>query len=172
METWKPIPEWEGLYEVSNFGRVKSLFNGRWNIYREKILSPRQNSSGYMTVILCRRGFRKTVHVGRLVLSAFVAKMPPDIQCNHLDGNTQNNSLKNLEWVNQSGNMRHRFDVLHRGNPRGEQHGNSRFTEKEIVAIRRLKKNGITQLELSKLFGCSKSAIKHIVRRRSWSHVE
>lgn len=170
-EQWRAIPGWEGLYEASDQGRIKSLYNGRWHIHREKILSPKKNSSGYLFVILCNSGYRKTLHVGRLVLSAFVSVQPSLVQCNHIDGNPLNNKLVNLHWCTQSHNQLHRFHVLKKLAARGEQHHHACLTEKAVLEIRRRKAAGETQRELAAAFGCGLSAIKHVVKRRSWQHV-
>ena len=92
MEVWKPVPDYEGLYEVSNLGRVRSLYNG----YR--ILKQAIGTRGYKNVCLCRKGTQKLANVHRLVALCFVPN-PQNLPCvNHKDENKQNNEVSNLEW--------------------------------------------------------------------------
>lgn len=93
-EIWKDIAGWEGSYQISTYGRVKSLKYGK-----ERILKPSKNSSGYLTVGLSieSRTFSKAIH--RLVAIAFVPNPDNKLQVNHKDENKLNNNVNNLEWV-------------------------------------------------------------------------
>ncbi len=92
MEIWKPVPDFEGLYEVSNLGRVRSLYKG----YR--ILKQGIGNRGYKNVCLCRKGTQKLANVHRLVALCFVLN-PHNFPCvNHKDENKKNNVASNLEW--------------------------------------------------------------------------
>ena len=94
-EIWKDIKDYEGLYMVSNWGRVKSIKFGK-----ERILKPVTNSSGYLSVKLCKDGKVKAFTVHRLVAEAFLPN-PDNLPCvNHKDENKQNNNVSNLEWCN------------------------------------------------------------------------
>lgn len=99
METWKDIPNYEGLYQVSNLGRIKSLYNYR----RGNILTPRLKR-GYYTVGLRKNGVRKWHLVHRLVASAFILNKNNLPQINHKDENKLNNCVDNLEWCTVSYN--------------------------------------------------------------------
>lgn len=96
---WKTIKGYEGLYEVSNDGRVRRLrfINGSHNF--EKIKECRQtlNTYGYMTVNLSKNGKSNTKRVHKLVANAFLGES--DLQVDHIDGNKLNNNLSNLEYV-------------------------------------------------------------------------
>ena len=100
-EIWKPIKGYEGLYQVSNFGRVKSLKFGK-----EKILKQSKNKkTGYLHVVLCKNGILKTFRVHRLVAEAFLDN-PNNLPCvNHKDENKTNNNVDNLEWCNAKYNL-------------------------------------------------------------------
>ena len=106
QEIWRDVKGYEGLYAVSNWGRVKSL-NYR-HTGKEKILRPGKHVDGYLSVVLCRCGRPKMYRVNRLVLSTF---NPIDgmenLDCNHLDENKLNNRLENLEWVTHKENCNH-----------------------------------------------------------------
>lgn len=100
-EIWKPIPNYENIYEASNFGRIRSVnridTNGRKRI--GKILKPKIERTGYLRVALFNGGKRKEYKVHRLVMLAFVGECPYGLQVNHKDENKRNNMLANLEYV-------------------------------------------------------------------------
>ena len=111
-EYWKPVVEYEGLYMVSNWGRVKSFdtyrkgINGSVRFYKGRILKPKTNTHGYFQVDLYKNGKKKIHLVHRLVAEAFI-EIPEELkhlkgtrylQVNHKDENKQNNNVNNLEW--------------------------------------------------------------------------
>lgn len=96
---WKPIKNYEGLYEISSDGRVRRLrfINGSHNFERIRECKQTLNTWGYMTVNLCKNGKANTKRVHRLVANAFLGES--DLQVDHIDGNKLNNKLENLEYV-------------------------------------------------------------------------
>lgn len=109
-EIWKSVPDFEGLYEISNLGRVKSLpkqLGVRWR--EEKIIKNNIDSHGYCYVVLCKNKKTYPRRVHRLVMLSFVGDYP-DMIVNHLDFNKQNNALDNLEYVTTLGNIRYSRD--------------------------------------------------------------
>ena len=104
-EVWRPVVGYEGKYEVSNFGRVRSLdrmvpgkFPGMYANVRGKILTEIKNKSGYLRVNLCNENGAKASFVHRLVAMAFVDGYEKGLEVNHKDENPQNNCASNLEW--------------------------------------------------------------------------
>ena len=95
-EIWKDINGYEGLYQVSNFGRVKSLNYRRTG--REEILTPQMNTNGYLTVQLWKNEKRKSCLVHRLVAMAFIPNPNNLPEVNHKDEDKTNNCVWNLEW--------------------------------------------------------------------------
>ena len=96
MEEWRDIRGYEGLYQISNLGRVKSLRDNHGK-YREKILNP-SNRKGYLIVSLCRKGRKREFKVHRLVALHFIDNPNNYSQVNHKDENKENNRVDNLEW--------------------------------------------------------------------------
>lgn len=104
-EIWKDIAGYEGLYQVSNLGNVRSLrYRNRYEV-RELYLKP--HNRGYLQVELHKDGKRKMVTVHRLVAMAFVEGYEESKQVNHIDENKKNNISTNLEWVTVSQNVLH-----------------------------------------------------------------
>lgn len=114
-EIWKDIKGYEGLYQVSNIGRVKSLkkeVNGRGNkirIVKERILKPVIVYNGYERVILSKNCKTKLYRVNRLVAQAFIPNNNNYPIINHIDGNKRNNIVDNLEWCSYSHNNREAY---------------------------------------------------------------
>lgn len=108
-EEWKDIKEYEGLYQISNFGRVKSLSRKIWNgkgYYqsKEKILKPGIEKLGYHYFYLCKNNKRKK-YLHRLLAEAFIPNLLKLPEVNHKDQNPFNNELNNLEWCTHEYNM-------------------------------------------------------------------
>lgn len=99
MEEWKDIEGYEGLYQVSNYGRVKSLWFGR-----EKILKGGKNARGYLVVGLWKDGKRVMKKVHRLVAEAFLENPQNLLEVNHKDEDKTNNSVSNLEFCDRKYN--------------------------------------------------------------------
>lgn len=114
-EIWKPIEGYEGLYEISNLGRVKSIqyFNhvNNKSYPRNKILKPLPNDRGYHRVDLSKFGRSKRYRIHRLVAEAFIPNPNNFPEINHIDGNKQNNSINNLEWCTRKHNMKEAYKL-------------------------------------------------------------
>lgn len=104
-EEWLPVVGYEGLYEVSNLGRVKRLSNSA--TCKEKILTPQIQRDGYQRVTLSKKGQKKRVSIHRLVAIAFIPNPENKEQVNHLDTNKLNNNLSNLQWATPKENIAH-----------------------------------------------------------------
>lgn len=103
-EIWKPIKDYEGFYEVSNLGRVRSV---RRNI----VMSGVKRKDGYVSYNFVRDGITRGKLVHRLVAETFIPNHQNKPEVNHIDGNKQNNNVKNLQWVTPSENQRHAIEI-------------------------------------------------------------
>lgn len=113
-EIWKDIEGYEGLYQVSNLGRVKRMrfINKNTNIEKERIKSQKIRKDGYLEVALYKNGKGKYIQVHRLVAKSFIPNPKKLPQVNHIDGIKTNNIVENLEWVSISDNAIHSSRVL------------------------------------------------------------
>lgn len=122
MEKWKPVVGYEGFYEVSDYGRVRtvehvaksSCRNGGRRIVPSHLLKENTKRSGYLTVDLCREGKIRTALVHRLVADAFLGAQP-QLQVNHKNLNKKDNRVSNLEWTTAKENMDHMSENGARG---------------------------------------------------------
>lgn len=103
-EIWKDIQGYEGEYQVSNMGRVKSLKNKNKPLIMSLVLSRTQN---YYSVGLTKKGQKKQYSVNRLVAEAFIPNPNNYKEVNHIDEDTTNNKVDNLEWTDHSNNVKH-----------------------------------------------------------------
>lgn len=110
-ETWKPIPKWEGYYEVSDRGRIRSVdrtitTKAGWNQFlRGQVMSQHANDYGYLYSMACRGNMQKRIWVHRAVLEAFVECRPEGKVCMHIDNDPTNNTVENLRWGTQQENI-------------------------------------------------------------------
>ena len=110
-EIWRDIPGYEGLYKISNYGRVMALKKLQGYIMRsERILKPRL-INGYYVAHLCKNNISKNVLVHRIVAECFIDNPNNLPVVNHIDGNKQNNNVNNLEWVTHSENTKHAYKL-------------------------------------------------------------
>ncbi|WP_054908742.1 NUMOD4 domain-containing protein [Pseudomonas sp. NBRC 111135] len=177
QEIWKPIAGFEGLYEISNLGRVKSL--GRFRRAKgdaktwmdERIKAPCAQREGYLSAHLYCEGRMTKRYVHRLVADAFLPN-PLDLpEVNHLDGDKQNNSLANLAWSSRSENCRHALESDLYQTARGERAGNSKLSESDVREIRSLAASGMFHREIADQYRIGRKAVTKIVNRQRWEHV-
>lgn len=118
-EIWKSVPGYDGLYEVSSFGRIKSLpknvvgRSGCNRYCKEKIMKPTLKNNGYFSIALYNAAGNKKMYVHRLVCLCFYGES--ELHVNHVDGDKSNNHLYNLEYVSQRENNCHMFSKKNKG---------------------------------------------------------
>jgi hypothetical protein len=169
-EIWKDLKYYEGVYQVSNLGRVKSLHRKRRarGYIRERILKPQLKSNGYIRVSLWKNGQGELFWVHILVAKTFILNINNKPEVNHKDGIRSNNEVENLEWVTYSENIQHSYDKLGRVAPKGEKSGMSKLTEEDVAKIRNFLLKGLSQRKIAKLFKVVHSTIGSIHRRKTW----
>lgn len=163
MEVWKPIENWP--YEVSDLGRVRRARAGT-STWAGRILTPRVEPGGYLTVRLsdCDRCQNQKIH--RLVLIAFAGPPPPGHEVNHLDGDKTNNRWPNLEWVTKQQN--HRHATIHGLKARGERTASAKLTQLQVRQIRVLGSAGYSHGVLANHFGVSRTTVGNILHWHTW----
>ena len=175
-EEWKPIKGYEGLYSVSNLGRVRreacviTSKVGKKQSFEERILKPWRCSNEYLAISLCKgnKVTKKLMH--RLVASAFLDNPDSLPEVNHIDHDRTNNALSNLEWCTKSANRQH----CHKHNRKAAK---QKLTVEEVEYIAsnaktgRGKDSGNNIKQLAEMFGIHVSTIYDILRGSSWSYI-
>ncbi len=157
VENWLPIAEFNGLYEVSNRGNVRS--SPRQGS-KGGIVKPSIDARGYQKVSLYNKG-RKARWVHRLVLEAFVGLSPEGTECCHGDGNPSNNHLTNLRWATRSENYR---DAVRHGTAAiGERNGQTKVTPSALAEMRQMRACGAKHREIAAEFGFSQQHVSALL---------
>lgn len=176
-EVWRPIANFEGLYEVSNLGRVRSLDHvrrqrNRWREidvhYKGRLLTPRQAAGGYPMLSLSKGSLKAVRTVHSLVADAFLGPRPLGMMVCHRDGTRSNCADTNLYYGTALQNCADA--ALHGATARGELQGSAKLTESNVVEIRRLA-GSVAQRELGRRFGVCQSTIGFVIRGQTWSHI-
>ncbi len=170
-EEWRPIIGYEGVYDASNFGRIRRVKPEK-NTFAGRIMRQCKDRYGYPHLKLCKDGERKGYGTHTLIIGAFVGPCPVGKQVNHKDGDKTNNCIENLEYVTQRENNEHAFrlGLKNMDHVVGERHYNSILTERDIPQIRRLIKEGeFTRQEIGTMYGVSRSAINNVQNGHAWS---
>ncbi|MBM6637480.1 NUMOD4 domain-containing protein [Staphylococcus xylosus] len=172
-EYWTEVKGYEGLYQVSNLGNIKSVdrdinrSTGLMHL-KGKPMSQYIGNRGYPKVSLCAGGECKRHLVHRIVATAFLPNPLNKAYVNHIDGNKQNSNLENLEWSTPTENSLHAHKHGLANVGRGEKQHSAKLTVDKVKYIRESSK---TVRELSLMFKVSKQAIRDVKMKRSWKHV-
>ena len=178
-EQWRPVKGYEGHYEVSNLGRVKSLLRFKDNNKGKQIVESKIKdqtfTAGYPSLNIYLGGDVKRVYTHRLVADAFIPNPDNKKTVNHKNGIKTDNKVNNLEWATYSENTQHAIEtgLAKQGNPpKGSTNGFSKLTEDKVIRMRLLyEKGNISMREVAELFGIAKSTVVGIMNRKSWNHV-
>lgn len=180
-ETWRPVPGWEGLYEVSDAGNVRSLGRTiavldpvgrlRERRYKPKTLKPTAGPNGYRLVSFTHPDRKRECHtVHRLVLRAFVGECPPFFEACHGNGIRSDNRLSNLRWDSRSANAHdrkaHGTDVY----TCGEDSPNAKLTDDSVRWIRQ-NVGKMSYRRMARSLGVGHRTVVAAARRESWKHV-
>ncbi len=168
MEEWRIVLGYEGLYQVSNEGNVRSL-----NYGKVRILKPATNKKGYLQVSLSKNNISKSFIVHRLVALTFIPNPDNKPQVNHINSIKTDNRIENLEWNTCKENIKHAFQNGLTSGKKGELHNDVKLTELEVLEIRKIYSEGnVSYRELAKIFDKVKvGTIFSIVHRKTWKHI-
>lgn len=172
-ESWKQIPGYEGCYDVSSLGRVRSwsrYAHARSNSEYPKVLARIENSLGYAVVTLSKNNVQKRFLVSRLVLEAFAGPaQTPKHEAAHNDGNPRNNRLDNLRWATSKENQ---FDkVRHGTHHRGERNPSAKLTNTQAIEIFSMRNSNATQSAIAEKYGVSQSLVSGIFTGKVRGHI-
>lgn len=179
-EIWKDVKDYEGLYKISNLGRVLSVErdsidkNGFKHHVKAKILTPRKHNHGYRYVTLCKTGSYINFLIHRLVGIHFIDN-PKEKRCiNHKNGNKTDNVEANLEWCTHGENNLHanKNGLVDRN---GEKNGKAKLTVQQVKYIRSNYVKGSKDLNckyFAEMFDVSEGAVNSVVLNKSWYNVK
>lgn len=166
-EIWKDVAGYEGIYEISTHGRVKSHHN--WG-GKDRIIKPQPHEKGYHSYRLCKKGVRRKFRAHRLVYVAFIGPIPPELQINHINGIKTDNRPENLEVVDARENSNH---ALRTGLNKchGENSTAAKLTNADVFTIRSRNDNGESCVAICKDYPVGVNTIRSIVARTSWKYI-
>lgn len=171
-ERWRPVEGFEGLYEVSDEGRVRSLprvVPFRVNFFRSVrggIKSLTVDKDGYLQVSLSKHGVPYARKVHRLVAGAFMDRSDIDVDVNHKDAIKHNNHWENLEWCTHKENSEHAAgaDLM----AFGSRHGSAKLVESDIPVIRQLFYQGWSYRAIAENFEVAPATISDVIKGKTW----
>jgi hypothetical protein len=169
-EVWKPVKGFEGMYEVSDQGRVRALpyemrhWCGRMIPKPGGLVTLTKHTGGYRFVAL-RGGKKHYVH--RLVMAAFVGPAPHRNDVNHINGDKTDNRLCNLEYCNRLHNVRHAIATGLQDNA-GEGNGMSKYTADQITKAHELVRQGASHAEAASATGVSRGMVQQVTKGTRW----
>ena len=184
-EEWRDVVGYEGVYSVSNFGRVRRELTCAGNPRQTPLIMKPSLEQSYYRITLWRQCKPKHFGVHQLVAAAFLSpRAQEQTEINHIDTDKLNNRPSNLEYCTRGENATHaaRFGLLSKGErhgalvkaktPRGERNHAAKLTEKQVLDIRaRFTGEKGEQRRLAREFGVDKTLIALIVKRRIWTHI-
>lgn len=179
-EIWKDVPGYEGRYQVSNFGNVKTLTrevkeHRRSYIRQGKILNHYHDKDGYYKVKLYNGDASFTSpSVHRLVAETFIGNPDNLPEINHIDGDPSNNHVSNLEFCTKEHNVKHAYTtgLKKRENYTGEGNASAKLTKEDVIAMREEYATGTTSYpKLAKKYNVVMGNVWSIINRKTWQYV-
>lgn len=181
-EVFVDIPGYEGYYQVSNYGNIKSLDRvikektGKTQTIKGRVLKQRINPGGYCYVGLRKNGVKATFAIHQLVAQTFLDNPENKPTVNHINGIKTDNNISNLEWATYSENLSHAYNSGLRTAASLQTVGNKNYKRKlkseQVIEIKRLLAAGsLTHKEIATKFSVARSTITEIKSGRRWKHL-
>lgn len=175
-ETWRDIDGFDGFYQVSDQGRVRSVGGQCGTVKRKEcIRSVSLTRDGYEKVRLIHQGKDKTMRVHRLVAEAFIPNPDNKSTVNHIDGDKRNNKVSNLEWADKSEQMEHAYKLGLKESRMGSHNSNAKLTDEQVREIRSSyipQSREYGTVALSKKYGVTNRVIGLVVRGEAYKDVK
>ena len=167
-EEWRDVEGYEGHYKISNYGRVKSFFNGKFFIVKPKL-----DTDGYLWIAFSKHCVKKNFKVHRIVAKAFIPNPENKATVNHIDGCKMNNFVGNLEWLTQAENNQHaaRIGLM----KSGSEHRDALLTDEQVRWCRAVHISGDLEYgtnALARKLNVSSSAIYLLLHGKTYKNVK
>lgn len=171
---WKDIKGFEGLYQVSDTGKVKRISSEVTSITGQKYIVPGRmlkttlTGRGYPTVTLSKQGKVKRYYVHRLVAEAFIPNPENKPTVNHINGNKLQSNVENLEWSTYSDNNQHAYNTGLKAS--GEGQYKAKLTEEDV---KKIKKQGkyTTYQNIADEYNVSKATVRDVLTGKTWKNI-
>lgn len=175
MEKWRWVVGYEGLYEISSCGGLRSVMrkDSLGRVRKSVVKATSVNPNGYVQSILYRENKGKNVYIHRLIAVAFLENTSNYPEINHRDGVKINNVMSNLEWCTPSYNKRHAISLGLRGpiNHKGEAHPQCKLSEKEVRGIWKRYLDGDNTVAIANEYKITEAMVRAIGVCRVWPHL-
>lgn len=173
---WRQVVGFEGYYEVSNDGQVRSVDRtlppdslGRVARRKGKLLKRLKDEGGYLRVVLSMKGRHRTYLIHRLVLETFEGPCPIGMECCHNDNNPANNCSDNLRWDTPKSNQADR--IKNCTGAVGDRNGRAKLSNEQVTEIKRRLASGERQVDLTREYDVSKHIIWAIKKGKTWKGI-
>lgn len=170
-EAWKELPGSEGMYSVSNYGRIKSFAYDKVN---GRILKP--NLVGGLYIVSLKGKTKHPRHIHRIVANVWLQRPqgPEYTHVIHIDGNPRNNHFKNLQWVTKAESLEHNSALTKKRNEKLKKSDlirASKLKEADVRLLKSMMERGVPQNAIAKMFRISEMQVTRIKRGENWGHV-
>lgn len=171
-EDWKDIPGYEGIYQASTLGRIRSLdrIDCKGRRLRGLVLKQCYRPNDACYVCLHLNGIQKVYHVTSIMRKTFFSNCKKKTYVTHKDNNPKNNVLYNLEPIHPANMAEYLHSFLKKDNKQGSKNGRAILNEEKVKKIRSLARIK-SQREIGEMFNVSRVAIYHVLKGDTWKHV-
>lgn len=174
---WRNIKGYEGLYQVSDCGEIKSLDrkskrkDSGFNIYKGKVLKQDKNNRGYNLITLNKNGVSKKILVHRIVAINFIENNENKKFVNHIDGDKRNNKVENLEWATFEENIKHAWETEIYKPIKSDSVHTAKLNSEKVKNIRKNTENKSVK-ELAEEYGVTSTTVSNVLNFKSWKDIK